>query len=177
MRRLLFILPVLLFAGLAVAFAVGLGLNPREVPSNRIDKPVPTFELAALPGLDAPGLASTDLGGEVTLVNVFASWCVPCLAEHPLLVGLARAHALRIVGINYKDKPEDALAWLRRHGNPYARIGADREGRTGIDFGISGVPETFIVDKSGRIAYQHIGPLTAEVIEDEVLPLVEELRQ
>lgn len=113
----------------------------------------------------------------MTLVNFFASWCVPCLAEHPLLVGLARSGEVRLVGINYKDKTEDATAWLKRHGNPYARIGADREGRTGIDFGISGVPETFIIDKDGRIAYQHIGPLTAEAIEDKILPLIKELRQ
>lgn len=174
MRRLLFIIPVLLFAGLAAAFAIGLTLDPSAVPSNRIDKPVPAFDLPALPGYDA-GLADTDLGGDVTLVNVFASWCVPCLAEHPLLVKLSRSGKVRLMGMNYKDKPEDALAWLRRHGNPYERIGADTQGRAGIDFGISGVPETFVIDSDGRIAYQHIGPLTPEVIEDEILPLVAEL--
>lgn len=178
MKRVLFILPLLLFAGLAIAVAVPLlrGDDPSELPSTLIDQPAPDFDLPPLPGMEG-GLSARDLGGEPMLVNFFASWCVPCLAEHPLLTRLAEEEGVTIHGINYKDDPADALAWLDRHGNPYALIGADREGRAAIDWGVYGVPETFVVDAEGRIRYRHAGPITPDVLERELMPLLTELSE
>ena len=140
LRRLIYVLPVLVFVALAAVFMTGLELDPRAVPSGRIDKPVPAFDLPPIEGRDE-GLSAADLAdGRPVLVNFFASWCVPCLAEHPQLMKMAREEGVRIVGVNYKDRPEDARRWLDRHGDPYAQIGADLDGRTGIEFGISGVP-------------------------------------
>ncbi|MAD38418.1 MAG: DsbE family thiol:disulfide interchange protein [Tistrella sp.] len=174
MKRLIYVLPVLVFLALAGVFLTGLDLDPRAVPSGRIDKPVPAFALRPIEGREQ-GLAAADLAdGRPVLVNFFASWCVPCLAEHPLLMKMAREEGVRIVGINYKDRPEDARRWLDRHGDPYTRIGADIDGRTGIEFGISGVPETFVVDGRGRILAQHIGVLTEEALEDRIRPLLKE---
>ena len=173
--RWAYVLPLALFAALALMFAVGLGLEPRKVPSALIDKPVPEFALPPLIG--DRGLSNTDLNGGVALVNVFASWCVPCRQEHPLLAELADKHKITVHGINYKDAPDNARAWLKQLGNPYDRIGADRSGRSSIDWGVYGVPETFVVDRAGRIRYKHIGPLTPEAIEETVLPLVEKLRR
>ncbi|MGQ9364750.1 DsbE family thiol:disulfide interchange protein [Azospirillum sp. ST 5-10] len=180
MRRLLFLLPLLLLVGIGVAFFVGFKRDPREIPSVLIDKPVPAFQLPGLPGRDkegAGGLASGDLRGDVTLVNVFASWCVPCKQEHPIVTRLSRELKIPVHGINYKDKTEDAQAWLARNGDPYARVGADLEGRVAIDWGVYGVPETFVVDRQGRIRYKHTGPLTPEAVETTILPLVETLRK
>lgn len=177
--RLLFLLPVLLFVVVAGYFVWGLTdptRNPREVPSALVGKPVPNFDLAAVPGVDLPGLATADLsGGEVTLVNVFASWCVPCRAEHPIFMELAAEERVRMVAINYRDKPEDAAAWLEELGNPYERIGADDNARAGIEWGVSGVPETFVIDSAGMIRYQHIGPITPDNLETVILPLIEGL--
>lgn len=176
--RLLYLLPIMVFAVVAGYFVWGLNpaRDPSQVPSALIDKPVPRFDLPALDGVERPGLATTDLnGGQVTLVNFFASWCLPCRAEHPLLMDLAENKSLRLVAINYKDKPADAVRWLAELGNPYARIGADRPGRTAIDWGVSGVPETFVVDRDGRIRYQHIGPIHPSQLEDTILPLIESL--
>lgn len=172
--RLLYLLPVALFAVVAGFFLVGLGMNPREIPSVLIDKPAPSFELPPLKE-DKPGLATADFDGQVTLVNFFASWCIPCRVEHPMLMDLAAEGKVTVVGINYKDKPEDALKWLRQLGDPYGRIGADRDGRVAIDWGVYGVPESFVVDKAGRIRYKHVGPLSDEALKETVVPMMAEL--
>jgi cytochrome c biogenesis protein CcmG/thiol:disulfide interchange protein DsbE len=177
-RRLLYLMPVLLFAVVAGYFLWGLDSerDPRAVPSVMIDKPVPEFDLLTIQGMDDPGLAAADLRGQgVTLVNFFASWCIPCRAEHPVLERMVRDRGVRLVGINYKDKPGDARSWLAELGNPFARIGADESGRVAIDWGVYGVPETFIVDDAGRIRYRHLGPLTPDAVEEIVMPLVREL--
>jgi cytochrome c biogenesis protein CcmG/thiol:disulfide interchange protein DsbE len=179
-RRALYLAPLLLFLVVAGYFLWGLvtDRDPSLVPSMLIDKPAPIFDLPPVDGLDRPGLATADLrSGQVALVNFFASWCYPCRAEHPLLMELAEAGGVRIFGINYRDRPEDARRWLGELGNPYERIGVDEHGRTGIDFGASGVPETFVIDREGNIRYQHIGPLMANDIEDKIVPLIESLSQ
>jgi cytochrome c biogenesis protein CcmG/thiol:disulfide interchange protein DsbE len=164
----------LLLVGLAVLFAVGLRHDPSIVPSVLIDKPVPDFDLPPLLE-DKPGLATADLNGQVALVNVFASWCIPCRIEHPMFMRLAEKGEVPVYGINYKDAPADAKRWLAELGDPYTRIGADRDGRAGIEWGVYGVPETFVVDGTGTIRFKHVGPLTAEVLEDTIMPLVREL--
>jgi len=177
-RRLLYFLPVLLFAVVAGYFLWGLdsGRDPRAVPSAMIDKPIPEFDLPTIRGMTGPGLAAADLRGHgVTLVNFFASWCIPCRAEHPMLEKLVRDGGVRLVGINYKNKPEEARAWLATLGNPYARLGADESGRVAIDWGVYGVPETFIVDNEGRIRYRQLGPLTPEAIKDTIKPMLRKL--
>lgn len=177
MRRLLFLLPLLVLLVLGGWFAVSLfsGRNPAALPSALIDKPLPAFSLPALPGR-AEGLANTDLGGRPMLLNVFASWCVPCLAEHPVLMRLGREEGIPIMAINYKEKvPEDGPAWLQRNGDPFTRVGADPEGRVAIDLGVYGVPETFVIDKAGRIRYRHAGPLTPQIVDSEIKPLLEDL--
>ena len=168
--------PLLLFLGLAVLFGVGLTLNPREIPSPLIGKPVPTFSLPPVKGRTL-GLSSADLKGEVSLVNVFASWCAACRAEHPLLMDLKERGVVPIHGLNYKDKPEDAERWLNELGDSYTRTGADIDGRVGIDWGVYGVPETFVIDRDGRIAYKHIGQLTPQALRDKIIPLINELRK
>jgi cytochrome c biogenesis protein CcmG, thiol:disulfide interchange protein DsbE len=175
-KKLLFILPVAVFAGVGIGLAVGLTRDPGVLPSALIDKEVPAFELPPLSGVAKPGLAQADLeDGEVALVNVFASWCVPCRVEHPLLMRLAD-EGLPIYGINYKDRPEDARAWLEELGDPFRRIGADQNGRVGIEWGVYGVPETFVVDRDGRIRHKHVGPLQPRDLEQTILPLVRELQ-
>jgi len=167
--RLIFILPVIVFVALAGLFFVQLtsGRNPAELPSALINKPVPVFSLAPLEGLMAdgkpvPGFSNADLKGRVTIVNVFASWCAPCRLEHPLLVELAKDPSIRLVGINQKDNPDNARRFLGALGNPYAAVGVDPNGRASIDWGVYGVPETFIVGPDGMIRHKHIGPLTSE---------------
>ena len=176
MRKLLYLLPLLAFGALTVWFAAGLGRDPHLIPSALIDKPAPAFDLPALPGF-GQGLKSADLAtGEPHLLNVFASWCAPCRAEQPVLNRLAREQGVTLLGLNYKDKPEDAVAWLNAQGNPFASIGADRDGRVGIDFGVYGVPESFVIDGQGRIRYKHVGPLTPEDVQNTLLPLIARLR-
>ena len=177
MRRILFLLPVVLFAVLAGYFALALrpDRDPHTLPSAMIDKPAPAFTLAGLGG--AQGLDSAALGGRVVLVNFFASWCVPCRIEHPLLMQLADATKTPLYGIAYKDKPADTARFLDELGDPYKRVGLDEAGRTGIDFGVYGVPETYVVDKAGRIRLRHVGPLTAEAVAKELKPLIEELNR
>jgi cytochrome c biogenesis protein CcmG, thiol:disulfide interchange protein DsbE len=180
-RRLLFLLPILLFAGLAAYFLLRLGedRDPSEIPSALIDRPAPEF---ALPGMaaEAAGLARADLiragsDGKVTIVNFFASWCLPCRAEHPLLSELAKHPGVTLYGILYKDEPAAAAEWLKELGNPYSAIGVDAKGRTGIDFGISGVPESFIIDRAGHIRFRQWGPLDQPTIDRKVMPLLDEL--
>lgn len=170
------VVPLLVFIGLATLFAIGLRLDPRLVPSPLIGKPVPQFDLAPVKGRTL-GLATRDLKGEPSLVNVFASWCTACREEHPLLMRMSRDGMVAIHGLNYKDRPQDAERWLAQLGDPYTRTGADLTGRVGIDWGVYGVPETFVVDREGRIAYKHIGVLTPKALEETILPLLEALRK
>lgn len=175
-RRLVFLAPFALFGVVAIALGLGLGLNPREIPSALIDKPVPEFALPPVQGRTL-GLSSADLKGEVSLVNVFASWCAACREEHPIFMRLKAEGVVPIHGLNYKDRPEDAARWLDRLGDPYTRTGADRDGRVAIDWGVYGVPETFVVSKDGRIVHKHIGAVTPEALETTILPLIEKLRR
>jgi cytochrome c biogenesis protein CcmG, thiol:disulfide interchange protein DsbE len=174
-RRSPYLLPLALFAIVGIFLGIGLTRDPRMVPSPLIGKPVPTFQLPPVQGRPL-GLASTDLRGEVAVVNVFASWCLACRDEHPLWMELARQHPMQIFGLNYKDAPKDAAAWLDRMGDPYSRTGADRDGRVGIDWGVYGVPETFVVDKHGVIRDKLIGPITRKSIDERLLPLVRQLQ-
>jgi cytochrome c biogenesis protein CcmG/thiol:disulfide interchange protein DsbE len=169
-----FLLPLIVFVVLVGFLAVGLKLDPREVPSPLIDKPAPAF---SLPRLDAPDkpLSAQDLRGKVWLLNVWASWCVACRQEHPVLLDLAGSGAVPIYGLNYKDKRDDALGWLKQFGNPYVASISDSEGLVGIDYGVYGVPETFVIDKAGVIRLKHIGPVTPEALRDSILPLVRKL--
>jgi cytochrome c biogenesis protein CcmG/thiol:disulfide interchange protein DsbE len=171
-----FILPFVIFIVLAVFLFRGLSLDPREVPSPLIGKPAPAF---SLPQLHAPAkqFSPQDMKGKVWLLNVWASWCVSCVEEHPLLVELARQNFVPIYGLDYKDKSADALAWLNRGGNPYVLTVSDADGRTGIDYGVYGVPETYVIDKQGVIQYKQIGAVTPDNLRDKILPLVAELEK
>ena len=171
MRRLIFLLPLLLFVGVGVAFFLGFERDPRDIPSALIDKPVPEFALPALAG-HKEGLSTPMLKGDVTLVNVFASWGIPCKAEHPGITRLSKELGVTVRGINYKDKTEDAVDWLRRNGDPYASVGVDMDGRVSIDWGVYGVPETFLVDETGKIVYKHVGPFTPESVKNDLMPAV-----
>jgi cytochrome c biogenesis protein CcmG, thiol:disulfide interchange protein DsbE len=174
-RSWIFLIPAAVFGLLAVGFLAGLGIDPNVLPSPLIDQPAPEF---ALPPLESgqSGFSAADLKGHVSLVNTFASWCAPCRAEHPVLNALAQTKRVPIYGINYKDKADNARAWIAELGNPYTRIGAD-DGRVGIEWGVYGVPETFIVDSQGRIRYKHVGPLTEKDIGRTILPLVARLER
>lgn len=176
MRRLIFILPIAVFVVLAGFFLLQLlgGRDTSILPSALIDQPAPDFKLAAVAGADTPGLASDDLRGGVSLVNVFASWCIPCLAEHPLITRLAE-DGVTIYGINYRDTDAAATRWLKRNGNPYSRIGADRDARASLEWGVTGVPETFIIDASGNIRFKHAGPMTPEILDRDIMPVLNEL--
>ncbi len=179
MSRLLFILPLVLFVVLAGYFGVRLrqvgDTPPNILPSAMIDKPAPAFDLAPLIE-GKPGLKTADLQGKGPhLVNIFASWCGPCRVEHPLLMRLA-AEGVPLVGINYKDKPQDATAWLEKLGDPFSAIGVDPTGRTAIDWGVYGVPETYVVDGEGRIRYRHVGPIMPQDLEEKIMPLLRSLR-
>ena len=169
-----YFIPLIVFAVMLAFLAIGLQLKPREIPSPLIDKAAPRF---SLPTLAAPEqtLSSQDLRGKVWVLNVWASWCVACREEHPLLVEMAKLNAVPIFGLNYKDKRADALGWLARFGNPYTASLSDTEGLVGIDYGVYGVPETFVIDKAGVIRHKVIGPVTAESIRDVILPLVRKL--
>ncbi|MEY8689147.1 MAG: DsbE family thiol:disulfide interchange protein [Leptothrix sp. (in: b-proteobacteria)] len=169
-----FLVPLGLFLVLAVFLARGLRLDPREVPSPLIGKPAPTFELTRLDDA-AQVIRRDDMLGKVWMLNVWASWCVACREEHPLLVEFSRRKLLPIYGLNYKDKRPDGLGWLNQFGNPYDASLFDDKGRVGIDFGVYGVPETFIIDKQGVIRFKQIGPVTPEVIRDKIEPLVRQL--
>lgn len=170
-----FLVPLAIFIVLVVFLGIGLGLNPREVPSPLINKPAPAFQLPQLHRPDQT-FSQQDMKGRVWLLNVWASWCVSCREEHPLLVQFARSNVVPVYGLNYKDKPDDALAWLKQFGDPYALSIIDRDGRVGIDYGVYGVPETFVIDKQGAIRYKQIGPITPEALQNKILPLVKELQ-
>ncbi|MGE0874879.1 MAG: DsbE family thiol:disulfide interchange protein [Burkholderiales bacterium] len=170
-----FLLPLALFGAIAVLLAMGLTLNPREIPSPLIGNPVPRFELPPVRGRSL-GLSSADLRGDVSIVNVFASWCVACKEEHPLFMRMRREGLIPIHGVNYKDQPEDARKWLDDLGDPYTRTGVDIDGRVSIDWGVYGVPETFLIDREGRIAYKHIGAVTPDVLDGTLRPLIARLR-
>jgi cytochrome c biogenesis protein CcmG/thiol:disulfide interchange protein DsbE len=174
MKSLRFIIPLAVFLVLAGFLAVGLKLDPRKVPSPLIGKPAPAFKL---PRLDDPAqVVDRDaMIGKAWVLNVWASWCGPCREEHPHVVAFARSKQAPLVGLNYKDARSDALAWLKELGNPYDVSLSDLEGRVGIDFGVYGVPETFVIDKSGLIRFKHIGPLTPEVLNSQIVPLLKEL--
>ena len=176
MKSLRLLIPLAVFVVLVVFLWVGLSLNPREVPSPLIGKPAPAF---TLPQLHEPGakLSTADMKGQVWLLNVWASWCVSCRVEHPLLVELAKANVVPLIGLNYKDRSELGRAWLAQNGDPYKLSIVDADGRVGIDWGVYGVPETFVIDKEGVIRYKQIGPITAEALQQKILPLIRELQK
>lgn len=169
-----YLIPLLIFVVLVGFLAVGLTLKPREVPSPLINKPAPAF---TLPVLHAPeqSLSAQDLRGQVWILNVWASWCVACRVEHPLLVEFSKLGIAPIYGLNYKDKRPDAIAWLDKLGDPYVQSLSDLAGQVGIDFGVYGVPETFVIDKEGVIRFKQIGPVTPEVLRDDIMPLIRKL--
>lgn len=173
--RRIALLALVIFGGLVIILAWGLTRNAEEIPSALIGTRVPEFSLAPVQGRKL-GLSSANLRGEVSLVNVFASWCLPCREEHPVLVKLAASKELTIHGLNYKDQPADAARWLDTAGDPYTRTGADLDGRVAVDWGLYGVPETFVVGADGRIADKHVGALTQQIVDEKILPLVKRLR-
>ena len=172
MRYILFGLPLIALVALVSIFAMSMNRDPNLLRSVLIDKPAPSFAMAEVPELGVPGFDTQALLGEVTVVNVFASWCIPCRDEHPLLTALKDVTGVRLFGINQADAPENARAFLRELGNPYDAVGTDRDRRVSIDWGVYGVPETFVVDPEGTITFRHVGPLDAEAIEAELLPAI-----
>lgn len=175
MLKLKYLLPLLLFIVLAVFLAIGLKLNPKDIPSPLIDKPVPAFSLPILATPDK-NLSTQDLQGRVWLLNVWASWCVSCRQEHPLLLELAKLNQVSIIGLNYKDEAPAANQWLQQLGNPYNASVMDKDGRVGIDYGVYGVPETYVIDKQGIIQFKQIGAVTPQNLREKILPLVAELQ-
>lgn len=173
MRRLAFILPVVLFLMVGAALGLGLRRDPSILPSMLIDRPIPAFDLGGLTPAD-PGLASSNFSGKPLLLNVFASWCVACVMEHPMLLRL-QSQGVTIHGLDWKDEPDDGAAWLAQRGNPYTLIGSDPNGRTGIDFGVTGAPETFVIDGHGRVRYRHVGPITPEAWTEILQPMLDRL--
>lgn len=174
--RLALTVPVFVFVVLAWVLGWGLTTDPRTIPSTLIGKSVPQFDLPPVQGRSL-GLSTSDLRGEVSLVNVFASWCTACLQEHPLFMQLKSQGVVPIHGLNYKDPQDAAERWLNRHGDPYSRTGADRSGRVGIDWGVYGVPETFVVSKDGRIVHKQIGPLTQQILQEKLMPMIRRLQR
>ncbi|HJV88633.1 MAG TPA: DsbE family thiol:disulfide interchange protein [Noviherbaspirillum sp.] len=171
-----FLLPLGVFIALMVFLAIGLRLNPREIPSPFIGKPAPAFKLTQLQAPDKT-ISPADMKGQVWLLNVWASWCVSCREEHPVLMDFAKANVVPIVGLNYKDKRDDGMGWLNQFGNPYTVSGFDNDGRVGIDYGVYGVPETFVIDKNGVIRMKYTGPITPQAIAEKLLPMIKELQR
>lgn len=171
-----FLIPLALFGVLVVFLAVGLRLDPHEVPSPLVNKPAPAFTVAQLEQPEQQ-FSAADMKGKVWLFNVWASWCVACRQEHPVLMDFARQQLVPIVGLDYKDQRKDALGVLKRSGNPYDVVAFDVDGRVGIDYGVYGVPESYVIDKAGVIRYKHIGPITAEAMEKTIIPLINELKK
>ena len=174
-RRLIVFLPVVVFLALAALFLMQLvsGRDVATIPSALIGEPAPKTSLPPLEGMALPGIDSQDFAGKVTLVNVWASWCAPCREEHPLLLALSEDKRFGIAGLNYKDAPENARRFLGSLGNPYSAVGVDQAGRTAIDWGVYGVPETFLVGKDGKIVFKHVGPLTEQAVTGDLLPAIE----
>lgn len=170
-----FLLPLGIFVALLIFLGIGLRLNPREIPSPFIGKPAPQFNLTQLHEPDKT-ISPKDMEGQVWLLNVWASWCVSCRAEHPVLMDFAKANVVPVIGLNYKDGRDDGIKWLRDFGNPYTTSGWDNTGRVGIDYGVYGVPETFVIDKRGVIRMKYTGPITPEAITQKILPLIKELK-
>lgn len=175
MTRILYLIPVLLFIALAIWFARGLDRDPRYIPSMLIDHPAPEFALPPIAGRDV-GFSTDDLQGEVSLVNIFGSWCGACEIEHPVLMAIARDGAAPIYGIDWNDKPGAGAQWLARLGDPYTKIGDDAAGRVAIDFGVTGAPETFVVDAQGRVRHKHVGPITMDDWRNVIKPMIEDLK-
>jgi cytochrome c biogenesis protein CcmG/thiol:disulfide interchange protein DsbE len=174
MKSLRYLIPLFVFVGLVIFLGAGLRLDPREVPSPLIDKPAPAFSLARLDNA-GQSISKDSLRGKVWMLNVWASWCVACRQEHPLLVEFSRKKLLPVYGLNYKDTRPNGQRWLANFGNPYEASLFDEDGRVGIDFGVYGVPETFVIDREGIIRFKHIGPLTPEVLAEKIEPLVRKL--
>jgi cytochrome c biogenesis protein CcmG, thiol:disulfide interchange protein DsbE len=172
MRYVLFALPLVLLAGLVAVFATTIDRDSSLVRSVLIDKPAPQFALPAVDGIGVPGFETATLKGQPTLVNVFASWCIPCRDEHPLLEAVKAETGIRLFGINHSDAPENAAAFLAELGNPYDAVGGDRDRRVSLDWGVYGVPETFLVDADGVIVFKHVGPLTPQAIENDLKPAI-----
>ena len=170
-----FLLPLGIFIGLLIFLGIGLRLNPREVPSPFIGKPAPAFKLTQLHEPEKT-IAPADMAGQVWMLNVWASWCVSCRVEHPVLMDFAKTNEIPVVGLNYKDGRDAGIKWLRDFGNPYLMSAWDNDGRVGIDYGVYGVPETFIIDKRGIIRMKHIGPVTPDALSTKILPLIKELK-
>jgi len=171
-----FLIPLALFLVLAGFLAAGLGRNPRELPSPLVGKPAPAFSLARLDA-DDTRFAPADMKGQVWVLNVWASWCGACRQEHPVLMDLAKAGVAPLIGLDYKDAPADARRWLAEHGDPYRLSALDRDGRVGIDYGVYGVPETYVIDKAGHIRFKQVGPVTPELLQAKMLPLIRELQR
>ncbi len=175
MGRFLFIIPLTAFVALLAYFAIGLRQDPSAIPSVLINKPAPIFDLPPIEGRET-GLSTDDLKGKVSLINFFGSWCVACRIEHPLLMELSAAGEIPIYGIDWKDPPGAGAAWLERFGDPYTKIGNDAVGRVAIDFGITGAPETFVIDKEARIRFKYAGPITPQIWEEDIIPVILMLR-
>ena len=176
MRYVLFGLPLIALVALVAVFGLSIERDPGLVRSVLIDKPAPTFTLPAVAGTEVPGFDTASLTGEVTVVNIFASWCIPCRDEHPLLEVLKTESGVRLFGINQRDQADNAAKFLGELGNPYDRIGGDTDNRVSIDWGVYGVPETFVVNAEGVITYKHVGPMTPDSLENEVLPAIEKAK-
>jgi cytochrome c biogenesis protein CcmG/thiol:disulfide interchange protein DsbE len=174
--RAKFLIPLLLFVVLVGFLAVGLNRDPHEVPSPLINKPAPAFEIAQLEQSNKT-FSPASMKGQVWILNVWASWCVACREEHPVLVELAKSQVAPVIGLDYKDKREDALAMLARQGTPYLLSAYDANGRVGIDYGVYGVPETYVIDRAGVIRFKHIGPITSQILNQKIYPLVSELKK
>ena len=175
MKRLVFLAPVAAFAALALWFAAGLGRDPGYIPSMLIDRPAPVFTLPPIAGRER-GFSTDDLKGSVSLVNIFGSWCATCEIEHPVLMEIAQEGLVPIYGLDWKDKPGAGAAWLAERGDPYAAVGDDAEGRVAIDFGVTGAPETFIVDAEGRVRHKHVGAITRDDWRRILRPMIEDLK-
>ena len=169
------LVPLAIFLVIAIFLGIGLTRDPRKLPSTFIDKPAPAFRVAQVHAPDKT-FSPEDMKGQVWMLNVWASWCTACRVEHPLLVEIARSKAVPLIGLDYKDKREDALKFLEQQGDPYTLSAYDLDGRIGIDFGVYGVPETFIIDKQGVIRHKQIGPITPEALQNEILPLIAKLK-
>ncbi|MDH5378787.1 MAG: DsbE family thiol:disulfide interchange protein [Gammaproteobacteria bacterium] len=170
-----YLAPLGIFVAMAVFFFIGLGKDPQKLPSVLVDKPVPQFTLPKLKAANA-SFSPEDMKGQVWMLNVWASWCDACRSEHPLFLDIARKKELPIIGLNYKDEPNDAINWLRQLGDPYTASASDFKGDVGIDFGVYGVPESFIIDKAGVIRYKHVGPVSPQDWEQKMRPLIKELQ-